>query len=258
PSTVIGFYQPFTMLSLMFDVWISGGTPSPTVFHLTNVLWHALNSVLVLLIVRAACGGFIVPVLAALLFGLHPVQVESVSWISQRKTVLGSAGALTAMLCHMEYGRSGRAGLRWAGLAAFVFAVMSKPTAMLLPIALVLLDIWPLRRFSRRTLIEKWPYVIVMIATMWIAFVSLQETVGVGVPKISGRADLVKLIAYNLTLYARNVVWPIHLTVFYGAPDSYAWTNPVIVLSIIGALIAIIAWLTAWRWSRPVFVGLGA
>src|SRR5207237_1418158 len=180
--------------------------------------------VLVFLIVRAALGGVVVPAIAALVFALHPIQVESVTWISQRKTLMGSAGALTAILCHLEYGRTGRAAMRWASVGALAFAVMSKPTAMFVPIVLVLLDIWPLRRISLRTVREKWPHFIIMIAAVWIAYHSQREAAGMGVPNWRRGFDLLKLIAFNLSLYTKNLVWPTDLRLIYGLPTTYSWT----------------------------------
>lgn len=257
PQTVAGYYQPLTMISLMVDGRLSRGQADPMIFHLTNVLLHALNAVLVFMIARAACGGIVAPVMAALLFALHPIQVESVTWVSQRKTVLATALALGAILCHLTAARSGRAWPRWGGVGLFVLAMAAKPTVMFLPLVLLLLDVWPLRRMGRRAWLEKWPYAPLMIGGMWIAYVSQQATADIGVPNLGRAYELGKLCLYNLTMYARNLVWPTNLSFIYPIPDDFGWGNVAMTSSVLAALAGLGLWLGSWRWSKPVFVGCG-
>lgn len=257
PRTVAGYYQPLSMISLMVDGWLSRGQADPMIFHLTNVLLHALNSVLVFLIARAACGGIVAPVMAALLFALHPIQVESVTWISQRKTVLATALALGAILCHISAARTGRARSRWGGVGLFVLAMAAKPTVMFLPLVLLLLDVWPLRRMGRRAWLEKWPYLPLMLGGMWIAYVSQQATADIGVPNVERAYELGKLCLYNLTMYARNLAWPMNLAFIYPIPEDFGWGNVAMTASVLAALAGLGLWLGTWHWSRPLFVGCG-
>jgi len=257
PSTVVGYYQPLTMVSLMVDSWFSGAAPDSLIFHFTNVVLHALNAVLVFLIVRAASGGVVVPVLAALIFGLHPVQVESVTWVSQRKTVLSTAGALAAVLAHLYHTRTGKASWRWAGVGFYLLALLAKPTALFLPIFLVLLDLWPLRRGVARGIVEKWPYWIIMAVMGWISFLSQSHTAGAGVPNPQQLPALLRLSAYNLAIYARNLVWPTDLCLIYPTPSDLSLGNWRILAATLGAMGGLAALVTALRWSRAIFVGVG-
>ena len=256
PSTVVGYYQPLTMISLMVDAWLSGESPDPMIFHLTSVLLHVLNTLLVFAILRALFGSVAVPALAALLFGLHPVQVESVAWVSQRKTLLASGFSLAAVWLHIRYAVHRRKSAGAAALLCFLLALISKPTAMLLPIFILLLDVWPLRRGSVRTLlIEKLPWFAVMVAGMWVAYVSQAATAGIGAPNWSRGWDLLRLCSYNVMLYAGNVAWPTNLSLIYPLPQNLS--APAVLGSLIATAALALAWAGSWRWSKAIFVGLG-
>ncbi len=261
PSTVAGYYQPLTMVSLMGDVLLAGSdTPGPFVFHLTNVLLHAATSVLVLLLMRSVVGGIAIPFLVAVLFAVHPVQVESVSWISQRKTVLASFFAVGSLLSYLKYGGA-KGRIRWlvAAVVLYVVAGLAKPTVLLLPLALPLLDIWPLGRRVIRNLPEKIPFVLVMVVMGWVAWISQVASASMHKPSISDAGALFKwigLLSYNVMLYAGNVVWPLFLSPYRAVPDDPSPANPVVAMAIAGTIAIGVVWLVSMRWCRPLFVGL--
>ncbi len=263
PSTVAGYYQPLTMVSLMGDVLLAGSdTPGPLVFHLTNVLLHAATSVLVLLLMRSVVGGIAIPFLVAVLFAVHPVQVESVSWISQRKTVLASFFAVGSVLSYLKYGGV-RGRIRWlvVAMVLYIVAGLAKPTVMLLPLVLPLLDIWPLGRRVIRSLPEKAPFALVMVLMGWVAWTSQVASASMHKPSITDAGTLFKwvgLLSYNVVLYAGNVVWPLFLSPYRALPDDPSPANPVVAMAIAGAIAIGLVWLASMRWCRPLFVGLTA
>lgn len=260
PSTVAGYYQPLTMVSLMTDSWLSGGSINPRVFHLHNILLHGATCVLVFLLLRRVVGGVGIPFILATLYAVHPAQVESVAWISQRKTLLASPLGVGCILCYIEYARRGRINWLWGAFACYLLANLAKPTIVLLPLVLPLLDIWPLRRRVRDSLVEKWPFLVVMVVMSYVAFVSQSSSVAtVGVPNLGSAAVLWKwaaLLSYNLMLYAGNIVWPLHLAPFREVPASLAPTHPPIMAAVAVTLGGCAIWLSSWRWSKPLFVGL--
>ncbi|MEK6644839.1 MAG: tetratricopeptide repeat protein [Planctomycetota bacterium] len=262
PSTVAGYYQPLTMLSLMIDSMISGGVPSPRIFHLHNVLLHGLTSVLVMLLLRRVVGGLGVPFILAMLFALHPVQVESVAWISQRKTVLATPLGIGCLLCYLEFGRGRRASWMWGSLACYLLANLAKPTIVLLPLVLPLLDAWPLGRRVGPSLKEKWPFAVVMVVMGYVAFASQSSSVAtVGVPNLDSAAVVWKwiaLLSFNVMLYAGNIVWPLQLSPFRDVPTSLALTHPPILMAVFITLGLTVVWILSWRLSKPLFVGLGS
>ena len=280
PSTVAGYYQPLTMVSLMLDAWLAGGDGlDPFIYHLTNILLHAVTAVLVMLLVRAAVGGIAVPFVVALLWAVHPMQVESVAWISQRKTVLSTPLAVGCLLCYLEYGRLRRVGedrrVSWlvASVLLYVASGLAKPTVMLLPVTLPLLDIFPLGRIaaSRPTpqaggsarrwapVLEKLPYLVCMLGLMWISWVSQATSQAQLMAPNLGSLDLLSrmamLICYNFMLYAGNVVWPAMLSPYRDLPSDLSLAYWPVLLSVIGTAAIACACLTAYRWSKPLFVG---
>ena len=152
-TTLGGNWMPLTWLSFMLDRQLGG--PGPRVFHVTQIVLHILNTLLVLFLVRrlldlgavgkGATFRWQTASLTALLFGIHPMHVESVAWISERKDVLYAFFFLAAMHRHLEPRPEGKRGyFRDAEvLLLFALSLMSKPMAVTLPLVLLLLDFWP-------------------------------------------------------------------------------------------------------------------
>ena len=184
-ATYAANWHPLTWLSLMLDATLFGsGAAAP---HLTNVLLHAANSILLFLLFLRMTGAIWRSAAVAMLFAIHPLHVESVAWISERKDVLCAFFGLLAMLCYTRYverlgPRDSQAAARaqspWTfyGLSLFFFAcgLMSKPMVVTLPFVLLLLDLWPLQRFIasgvatastlQRLLTEKLPFFALSLA----------------------------------------------------------------------------------------------
>ncbi len=158
PRGTGGYYQPLVSLSLMFDAaWTLTLEKDPTQlwysrafqFHLTNLFLHLFNTILVYALARRLAGGSLWPILLALVFAVHPVQVESVAWIAQRMTLLGATFSLLAIHVYFSYA----AGLRWSWFIPVCLfygaALLCRPMFIVLPVVFLLLDIWPLRRGRR-------------------------------------------------------------------------------------------------------------
>jgi protein O-mannosyl-transferase len=141
-----GAWIPLTWLSLMADSDLYGARPGG--FHFTNVVLHTLNTVLLFAFLTRATGQKVPSALVAALFALHPLHVESVVWISERKDVLSTFFGLISLIAYVRYAR----GRTWVSyLVTFVFFVCSllaKQTLVTLPCVFLLLDYWPLKRFS--------------------------------------------------------------------------------------------------------------
>jgi len=154
PSTVRGYYLPLSMTSLMLDYAMGGRPGDPRVFHRTSLALHALNTILILLILYRLFGALVPATLTALLFGLHPLTVEPTAWIGERKTLLATCFALASILGYLQHARGKGRGWIGASVGLFVLALLSKPTVTLLPVLLLVLDHWPLRSLGRAAVIE--------------------------------------------------------------------------------------------------------
>ena len=142
-----GNWVPLTCLSHMFDCRIYGLNPAG--HHLTNVLLHAATVVLLFLVLRQMTGQLWPSALVAVLFAVHPLHVESVAWISERKDVLSALFFAITLGAYLNYVRHPSSVVRYVALiVCFAMGLMTKPMLVTLPAVLLLLDYWPLGRFA--------------------------------------------------------------------------------------------------------------
>src|SRR3972149_4513570 len=178
-AVVVGNWLPLTLLSYSLDYSIWGY--SPFGYHLTNNILHAANTGLVFLLGLRLASARKMTVFAsvalalssALLFGLHPLRVESVAWVSERKDVLCAFFFLLAILSYLRYASDLKKGWYLSSLVLFVLALMSKPMAVTLPLVLLIIDFYPLERLGRsfrRAVLEKVPFFILSAAAAVVAF----------------------------------------------------------------------------------------
>ena len=255
PSTVQGYYLPLSMVSLMLDYAMGGRPEALGPFHRTSLLLHVLNT---LLLVALLYGLFHQPLPAAfigLLFGVHPLTVEPIAWVGERKTLLAACFALVALLTYVRHTRHG--GRRWllAALLAYVLALLSKPTAAPLPLLLLVLDYWPLQRLTWRRLVEKVPFFVVGGVFAVITFVSHARTAGIVEPSPSAAWHVPLMICHLIVFYLGKIVWPANLTSVYPLPVPLSLANPMILLGVVGTVLLVAALLWSARRTRALVAG---
>jgi Flp pilus assembly protein TadD len=163
-------WHPLTWMSLALDVSLFG--PSPGKHHVMNVIFHLANSLLAFVVFRRMTAAFWPSAMIALLFAIHPMHVESVAWITERKDLLSTAFWFGSMWFYIGWTKSG--GMRKYAIALVMFAcaLMSKPMAITLPFVFLLCDVWPLERIKtiavKRLLIEKLPFFALSIASAYV------------------------------------------------------------------------------------------
>ena len=140
PSTVGGYYQPLAMISLMFDCAMGGGPDNLRPFHVTSLSLHVLNTALVIVLLYMLFGKVWPAAMVGLLFGVHPLTVEPIPWIGERKTLLASFFALWCVIIYVRYSRKSSWKLYAGCVVMYVLALMAKPTTTPLPVLLLLLD----------------------------------------------------------------------------------------------------------------------
>ena len=151
-ETVVFNYHPLTMISLSANYQISGLNPYS--YHLVNLLFHIFNTILVFYFISLLTSGKkIVAWIVAALFALHPMHVESVAWISERKDVLYAFFMLASMICFVFYIQQQKQKFYIFAFLLAVLALLSKPAAVILPFLLLLLDFWFQRSFSLKTIV---------------------------------------------------------------------------------------------------------
>ena len=215
-------WSPLVVLSLMLDATLFGVDPGP--FHAVNALLHALDAVLVYALWRSLTGAVWPSALAAALFALHPLRVESVAWVAGRKDVLSAAFGLLALCAYTRFARRGSLRAYTAALACTVGALFAKATWVTLPGLFLLLDYWPLRRFGRglaRLFAEKIPFIAVAAAVLVIT-TAYQQGNRITLEQVPLGDRIVHALAAP-AWYLGKTLWPARLAPHY--PHPYLATS---------------------------------
>ncbi len=202
---------PLTWLSHMLDCQLFGLDSGW--HHLTNVGLHALSTLMLFVVLRRMTGARWRSGMVALLFAVHPLHVESVAWVAERKDVLSALFWMLTLWAYASYAaRPGRA--RYA-LALFLFCLglMAKPMLVTLPVVLLLLDLWPLRRGVR--ILEKLPFFAASLASSVVAYIAHQAGGAVASFDIVPLAIRCENALITYTVYVLQSFWPARLAVFY-------------------------------------------
>ncbi|MGA2243603.1 MAG: tetratricopeptide repeat protein [Verrucomicrobiota bacterium] len=264
-------WHPLTWLSHMADCDVFRLNPGG--HHLVNLLFHAANAWLLFVLWRRLTGLTWPGAVVAALFAWHPLHVESVAWVSERKDVLGTFFALLALLSYVRWAKdaSGTVQRRffWLAVVMFAFSLLSKPMAVTLPLVMLLLDFWPLGRLAmdplaagvgatasawggwKRLTAEKWPFFLLSLASCVVTILAQRAEAIVPLAKYS----LVLRLENVFTAYAAylgKTVCPIHLAVFYPLIRPGL---PAVALS--AALLAAISALVWWRVKAQPYLAVG-
>ena len=180
---------------------------------------------------------------AALLFGVHPLTVEPIPWLSERKSTLSTLFALGAMVAYVRYTHRPRAATYAALLVLYVLGLMAKPTVIGLPLMLLLMDVWPLRRIGpagsapasrpgrtprdepvaarislRKAIFEKTPLLAIAGASAIITYVSQAQTSAAVLPTESSWTRVLLILAHNIVFYIGKILWPAN-SLHYPVPE---------------------------------------
>jgi hypothetical protein len=236
-------YVPLTWVSLAIDYQMWGHNPFG--YHLTNLLLHLANTVFVLVLAFHLLRGRFeyahpAAILTAAIFGVHPLRVESVAWVTERKDLLFAFFYLLALLAYLRWVVRGTRRDYWGCLLLFVCSALAKSTAVTLPLVLLLLDAFWRRRMA---LWEKIPFFTVSLIIGAATFVA----------QASGKGDTVVsteviplwarlgLVGYCTLFHLKKFFWPLHLSAVYPSFEDFGWTPQ----HAIGYLLAFVALLAA-------------
>ena len=209
-------YHPVTMLSLALNYNFS--QLHPFGYFLTNIIIHLLNTFLVFVFLyRLSDKKFWVGAVAALLFGLHPMHVESVAWISERKDLLYCFFFLTTCISYLRYVQTGKIKFVLLCFVLFVLSCLSKAMAAPLPVVLLLIDFYRQRKFTAGLLLEKLPFFVVSIAIGYAA-VSIQSHGAIADSKVFTIPQRFMFASYGFMMYWVKMFVPINMSTFYPYP----------------------------------------
>ena len=264
-TNAYGHYMPITWLTLALDHQLWG--MNPTGYHVTSMLLHALNAVLLFLLLRtllgraglergidlAAAGG-------ALFFSLHPLRVESVSWITERRDVTAGAFFLLTLLAYVRATRepAGAVRLKWLWLSIASFAAMNlcKSMGMTLPLVLLVLDVFPLRRTAtepiRALLVEKAPFFVLMVGAVVATSLTQNHAEAIYSREAYPLFQSFAQPGYRISFYVAKTLLPLGLSPLY-------WYRPDVGLfHVLGAVAVIAVTLLLLRFRRSLPAPLAA
>ncbi|MES1180725.1 MAG: hypothetical protein ABUL66_02560, partial [Verrucomicrobiota bacterium] len=236
-------WHPLTWLSHMLDCQLFG--LSPGAHHCVNVLWHAANTVLLFVLLLRLTSSLWPSAFVAALFAWHPLHVESVAWVAERKDVLSTCFALLTLLAYTRYAQSTTSDRRqvaggfsssffilhssfYLALVCFALGLMAKPMLVTLPFVMLLLDYWPLKRFSVSAfrfyrfplLLEKLPFFLLAAVSCVITYRA--QDAGASVASLE-RVPLHLRLENSLVSYPAyllKTIWPANLAVIYPLPKE--------------------------------------
>jgi Tfp pilus assembly protein PilF len=257
-------WWPLSEISHMVDWQLYGANAGG--HHLTNVLLHAATAILLFLVLRNMTGALWQSAFVAAVFAIHPLRVESVAWVSERKDVLSGLFFMLTLWAYARYARQPKTGNYLLTLFFFACGLLSKSMLVTLPFVLLLLDYWPLRRITFplhtshfRLLVEKVPFLLLSAAACGITLVAhthtnMEDVRGVNLFRLTGNA----LVAY--AGYLGHLVYPAGLALYYSHhPAPWKMIAALLVLAVISAG-AIAGWrkhpflLVGWLWYLGMLV----
>jgi Tfp pilus assembly protein PilF len=213
-SFFVGNYQPVTMLSYLFEYQFI--QLNPFGYHLTNLILHLLNCLLVFWLIYILTGSISVSWITAILFSLHPLHVESVAWVSERKDVLYALFFLAGIICYCYYLRAKRRGKYYfMSLILFIFSLLSKSMAMTLPLVLLLIDYLNNRKVNKRMFLDKVPFFILSFVFGALAVFGQYSGGFVRKSISSGAFSILTVPSYSILFYLNKIFLPVNLSCFY-------------------------------------------
>lgn len=255
-SHVADNWHPLTMLSHSLDVEWFGMDAGW--HHISSLVLHSVNTALVFLIMMRATSAAGASLFVAAIFGLHPLHVESVAWVSERKDVLSTLFVLGSILSYLRYSHQPSALQYAATLLLFVLALLSKPMVVTMPVLLLLLDYWPLRRWGhaaqarrwQELLLEKLPFVLASVA-LGLVTLGAQSSSVAGLDALDLETRIMNAGVGYLG-YLQHTFWPVGLSAFYPMRPIPPTTGIMAVLAVIG-----LAGVTLWQAPRRPYLFVG-
>ena len=227
----MGNYHPLAMVSLSVDYMIGGedddGNINPFIFHFTNIILHILVSLLVFWFVLALFKNFNIAVIAALLFGVHTLHVESVAWISERKDVLYSLFFIASLVSYLKYIDNKKIGLYVLSLILFAISLFSKGQAVSLAVTIILIDFLRKRKISDiKVIFEKIPFFALAIFFGLIAIGAQKESEALVDEQAYSSLQRIGIASFAFMQYVIKLILPVNLSAIYPYPDIVGHTIP--------------------------------
>lgn len=235
-------WHPLTWLSHMLDCELFGLNAS--MHHLVNLIFHVVNTLLLLLVVKQITGSEAKSIFVAALFALHPLHIESVAWAAERKDVLSTFFGLLALLAYLRHVRQAKKKMYFLALIFLALGLLAKPMLVTMPFVFLLLDYWPLERisFSRssfRLLAEKIPFFVLVVVSSVITFIVQRAGGAISTMETFSIKTRASNAVVSYAIYIVKMLWPKGLAVLYPHPGNNLPVAKVIVCTIVVVLLSV-------------------
>jgi Tfp pilus assembly protein PilF len=260
-------WHPLTWMSHMADVQLFGTNPRG--HHIVSIVLHAFNVVLLFFVLRRATGFVIRSAVVAALFAVHPLNVECVAWVAERKSLLSMFFLLVALVAYGWYASKRSVGRYSLVALLFALGLAAKPMVVTLPILLLAWDYWPLRRLDSdsdtpgdrptflRLAVEKIPLLALSAASSWITLYAQRAGGALGNTELLPLSQRLGNAIYSYAAYLGKGIWPVGLAVFYPHPEGSLATWKVMAAALLLLILTGLAWrsrdrhrylLAGWLW----------
>lgn len=252
-TPVAGNYHPLTIWSLALNYKAAG--LDPKAYHWTSLILHLANTALVFFFVRQLSRGRRwTPLVAAALFGIHPMHVESVAWVAERKDVLYAFFYLAGLIAYLRHVDRKQPAWLAASLLLFILSAASKPAAVVFPLTLLAIDWFRKRRFTRSVWLEKAPFFLIALID-GILTLQVQQSSG-AITEHWGPFQKLLFAAYGVVMYVVKLFVPVRLSAIYPYPSlAPGAIGPEYYILLAAAVIGIPALLWIFRNNRVVLFG---
>ena len=244
---VIGNYNPLPILTFAIERSIVG--LDPTLYHINNLILHLVCVFFVYRIFRSLDLNAVASAAGALLFGIHPMRVESVAWVTERKDVLFGAFFLSALWFYIQYVRTGYARKYfYAALGLFAFALISKIQAVSLPLTMLLVDYYFRRPLTVKLVIEKWAFFLLSLVIGLIGVYFLRQQGSMEDATNYSFLQRLMIGGFSLGVYLLKFIFPYKMSPLYPYPATLppeVYTGPVVALAILAFIY--VAYKKDWR-----------
>jgi len=271
-ATVEANWHPLTWISHMADVQFFGLNPRG--HHIVSVFLHGLNVVLLFLVLLGATGYLLRSAVVAALFAVHPLNVECVAWVAERKSLLCMLFLLLAFLAYGWYVRQRSFGRYAVLFLLFVLGLAAKPMVISLPFLLLLWDYWPLRSGARQSetfppppapyklVAEKIPLFVLSAGSAWITIFAQHRGGALGTTELLPLGLRLENAIFSYTAYMAKGIWPSGLAVFYPHPETSLAVWKVVLAGLLLLTATAVSWLyrerryllTGWLWYLATMV----
>jgi protein O-mannosyl-transferase len=253
---VLGNYHPVTILTLTLEYHFFG--LNETGYHAVNLLLHLLNVILVFYTVFLLIDKVGVALIASLLFGIHPMHVESVAWAAELKDLLYTFFFLSSYFFYLKYLKNLKFKFYVFALLLFLVSLLSKAMAASLPVVLLLTDYFKGRTINKKTIIEKVPFFLLAIAFGVVAVIAQKSSGAISDVEIFTFPQRLVFASYGFITYLSKLILPWHLSAFYPYPIKSGEDIPVIYYAYALSFLALVVYVIySLRFSKKIFFGIG-